>query len=96
MQEVKKIGVFSLAKIEAVMGAVIGFIAGIIWAIIGTAFIGFAGPGMPFGSGLLFGIAAIVLLPILYALIGFIGGALVAFIYNIVAGWIGGIEIELG
>ena len=97
MQEIKKIGVFSLAKIEAVLGAVIGFTVGLIWAIIALAVGGFsrmAGSPMRTG-GLGLGVAAIALLPILYAVIGFVGGALVAFLYNVIAGWIGGIEVEL-
>jgi hypothetical protein len=39
-------------------------------------------------------LAMVVVMPLLYIVIGFIGGIVGAFIYNIVAGWIGGIEIE--
>jgi ABC-type antimicrobial peptide transport system permease subunit len=98
MQELKKIGVFSLAKIEALLGAIIGFIVGIIVAFIGTAslgLIGMYGAQVPRTAGLLFGVAAIVIFPLLYAVIGFIVGAIVAFLYNVVAGWAGGIEVEL-
>jgi hypothetical protein len=98
MQEIKKIGVLSLAKIEGALGAIIGFIAGLIVAAIGTAFWGFAGmaeAGVPRGMGALFGVAAIILFPILYGILGFIGGAIVAFLYNVVAGVVGGVEIEL-
>lgn len=98
MHEIKKIDIISLAKIEGAMGAVIGFIAGIILAIVGTAAMGLAGMSgadIPFAPGLIFGVAAIIILPIIYGIIGFIGGIIVAFIYNVVAGWIGGIEIEL-
>jgi hypothetical protein len=98
MQEIKKVGVLSFAKIEAALGAIIGFILGLIWAIIGTAFMGFAnmaGATMPSGFSIMFGLAAIIVVPILYAIIGFIAGLIVAFLYNLVAGWIGGIEVEL-
>jgi hypothetical protein len=30
-----------------------------------------------------------------YAILGFIAGIIVAFVYNVLAGWIGGIKIEL-
>ena len=41
-----------------------------------------------------FGVA--VGLPILYACAGFVGAAIGCAIYNMVAGWVGGIEVELG
>ena len=44
---------------------------------------------MAFGFG--FAIAA----PFLYAAMGFVFGALGASIYNVVAKWIGGIEVEV-
>ncbi len=40
-------------------------------------------------------IAGAVIFPILYAVFGFIGGVIAAFIYNLVAGWTGGIEFTL-
>ena len=97
MQEIKKIDIISLAKIEGALGAVIGFIVGIIFALIGTAFMGFSemAGDIPGASGLFFGVAAIIFLPIVYGIVGFIGGLIVAFLYNVVAGWVGGIEIEL-
>ena len=35
-----------------------------------------------------------VFAPVIYGLIGFITGALMAFIYNLVAGWVGGLELQ--
>ena len=34
----------------------------------------------------------VIFLPVLYAVLGFIGGVIAAFIYNLVAKWTGGIE----
>ncbi len=34
----------------------------------------------------------LIFLPIIYAVLGFIGGVLAAFIYNLVAKWTGGVE----
>jgi hypothetical protein len=45
--------------------------------------------GFPFGT--MFAVA----LPVLYGLLGIISGAIGAALYNLVAGWIGGIEVEL-
>jgi hypothetical protein len=43
-----------------------------------------------------FGVAFAMGLPILYACAGFVGAAIGCAIYNVVAGWVGGIEVELG
>lgn len=47
-------------------------------------------------SGLLFGAGAIVVLPIFYGVLGFVFAGIGAAIYNLVAGWVGGIEIDMG
>lgn len=36
-----------------------------------------------------------LLMPVFYAVMGFVTGALGALIYNVVAKWIGGIEVEV-
>jgi hypothetical protein len=45
--------------------------------------------------GLLFGVGAIVLLPIFYGLLGFVCALVGAALYNVVAKLTGGIELEL-
>ncbi len=47
------------------------------------------GPGFPFGSRFL------LFMPLVYGAMGFVFTAIGAVIYNVVAKWIGGIEIEL-
>lgn len=37
----------------------------------------------------------IVVLPVMYGVMGFIGGIIFAWLYNLVAGWTGGVEITL-
>lgn len=91
MQKLNKIGVLSLAKINAVIGAILGLIWGIFAAILGTTIAVLGGLGALAGLGLW----SIIVFPIIYALVGFVGGAIGAFLYNLVAGWIGGVEVEL-
>jgi len=97
MQKVKRFGILSVAKIQsAVMGAM-GLFIGLIYAVILTvtgiiAVIGGTKAGIMMIVG---AVAAVVLVPILYAVIGFVFGALSAWVYNIVAGRVGGIELEL-
>ncbi len=52
--------------------------------------------GSPQRAGILaLGTGFALLLPFLYGAMGFIGGVISAFIYNIIAKWIGGIEVEV-
>ena len=94
--EIKKLDVLSVAKIYAIIGAIIGFIAGLFIALVG-GFVGLAGgmAGLP-GAGMAagFGILAIIIAPIIYGIMGFVSGAIGAFIYNIVATKVGGISFE--
>lgn len=85
---IKRIDPMSFAKIFAVIYAVIGLLMGVLFALIGSSL----GGGM-MGSG--FGVGAIILFPILYGGIGFIANLIVAAIYNLVAGWVGGVRIDV-
>jgi hypothetical protein len=38
---------------------------------------------------------AVILCPIVYGLIGGIGAAIGAFIYNLASGWVGGLEVDI-
>ena len=95
---VRKIGVMSLAKmLGAIYGAVgllFGGILSLVAVVGGAAAIqqegGEAGPLL----GLLIGAGAILFMPLFYGLLGFLGGALAAVLYNIFAGITGGIELQ--
>jgi hypothetical protein len=47
----------------------------------------------PKGSGIGAGFALVI--PFLYAAIGFIGGIIAAFVYNLCAKFVGGLEVEI-
>ncbi|HTB80437.1 MAG TPA: DUF3566 domain-containing protein [Opitutaceae bacterium] len=51
------------------------------------------GPPLPAIFG--FGLGFALLFPLIYAAMGFVLGVIGAFIYNLVAKWIGGIEVEV-
>jgi hypothetical protein len=97
MQRVKRLGVLSVAKIQAAVMGVMGLIVGLIYAVIlvVTGIIAVAS-GTKAGIFMVFGaLAAVILAPLFYAVIGFVFGALSAWVYNLVAARLGGIEIEL-
>ena len=95
---VKRIRVLSLAKVTAAVYATLGLVVGSIFTLVATlgGFSRLAGFGLrpPAIVGLLFGGAAIVVLPILYACLGFVGGLIVSGVYNLVAATVGGVELD--
>lgn len=84
----------SVAKIFATLYALFSLIFALPAGCIGA--IGGAGAAMngenPFAA---LGVAAILVIPLLAAVAGFIGGLIYGFLYNLVAGWVGGIEVEV-
>ncbi len=44
-------------------------------------------------AGIMFGMG--ISMPVIYGAMGFIGGVIGAAVYNLVASWIGGIELEV-
>jgi len=93
MPRIKSVGVLSIAKISGIIYTLIGLLF-IPLALIG----GLAGVASGQKSGVLGGIGVLaiaVLAPIFYGVLGFVAGAIGAFLYNLAAKWVGGIEIEL-
>jgi hypothetical protein len=94
--KLQRIGIASAAKLGGVIYCAMGLVFGALFSlfsVIGAAASSVAGESGAWG--LLFGVGAIVVLPIFYGAIGFIGMAIGAWIYNLAAGWIGGLELEL-
>ena len=91
----RRVGVLSIGKIACLLYGVIGILAGLVVAAI-TPFFGASsrdelGPLAP----LFFGVGAIVFLPLMYAVIGFIVGVVASSVYNLAARTVGGVEFEL-
>ena len=98
---IRRIGVLSLAKIMGVLYGGIGLVIGICFALFsvlggGAAMMGgqegAAAGGLMMGMGLGFAIAA----PIFYGILGFVGGLLTGWLFNLAAGFVGGLEVETG
>jgi hypothetical protein len=93
---IKRVGVWSVAKVSGVLYALLGFVIGIFISLISLMTSSLvsesASESNPFGA--LFGVGAVILLPLFYGFIGFISGAISTWLYNLIVGFIGGIEIE--
>jgi hypothetical protein len=74
-------------------GRAFGLIIALCFMLFGAALSGLGGKAAGFAG--VMGIAALIFLPIMYGVIGFIAGAIGGAMYNLVAGVVGGIEIEV-
>ena len=98
-KKLKRIGVMSMAKAYGVMGLIMGFVIALIYGVIffvGKSLAGEFSSFEGFESGLLqtYGVVFIVAIPAIYAIFGFISGALAALGFNVVLKISGGIELE--
>lgn len=84
-QRIERFGVIQTAKVVGILYGLLGLVFVPIFLLIAVM----APEGEAFGLG--FAIA----LPVLYGLAGFIFTVLGCWLYNLVAGWVGGIEVEL-
>ncbi len=95
---VKRVGVWSVARIYGAMMAVVGLLAGLMIGLVSMAGASFLSQaetsGTPSWMAPVFGLGAIVVMPILYGLMGIVIGAISGVLYNIFAGMVGGVVIE--
>ncbi len=101
MEKIKKIGIISFGKFQAVLGALIGLVCGILYSFGGLIIdilvtIGWVvsaeTPGLSFGTLLAFG--ALIGMPVIFAVVGFLLGLFEAVLYNLFAKWFGGLRID--
>jgi len=104
--QLKRIDVWSAVKITFVIAGAVGFVVGALYAVLLTVLASFVGmmgisEEMPDPAGLFVsatGFIAVVIwivLTILYAVLGAVVVALSAWLYNLVAGAIGGVSVTL-
>ncbi len=93
---IRRVNPMSIAKIAGLLYALMGLIVGVFMSLFFVA-LGSQMDAAEFGplGGIFFGAGAIVTLPIFYGVLGFVTTAIAAFIYNLLAGAVGGIEIEV-
>jgi uncharacterized BrkB/YihY/UPF0761 family membrane protein len=97
--EVKRLNIWSVAKVSFVLGAVFGFLAGLIlWMFAGMlSQLPLYDYGVEEGTGGLGGFGAMLpfLLAIFYGVAAMLFNAMMAGIYNLLARMVGGIECTL-
>jgi hypothetical protein len=94
----KSVGVVSVGKVLGCLYALLGLIVGALFSLLALAglAIGRQQQNQPQGlEAMVMGVGAIIILPIFYGLVGFIGGIISAALYNLVASVVGGIELDI-
>lgn len=91
--KLKRVSVLSVGLVAAATYALFGLIGGFFITLISVVA---SGAFDEAGLGFLFGIGSIIILPIVYGIVGFIAGLISALIYNLVAKFTGGIQMEFG
>ena len=99
VRKLTRIGVMSAGTTLAALYAILGVVYALVYVLIIAVFGAFFGASGGSASGLAaMGIGAVFLLvafPIIFAIMGFIGGALIALVYNFVVKYTGGIAFEV-
>jgi hypothetical protein len=91
---IRRVAPLSCAKIAALMYMLIGLVIGAVFSLVALAGSAFGG-GENAGLGAIFGIGAVILLPIFYGCLGFVMTAVMALLYNLFAGIVGGVNVEV-
>lgn len=99
---IRRFSVLSVAKVEGFLCFVLGLIFGVLYGLSFMVFGAFMssmarGDGALAGgvSSVVIGLILMVAIPVFYGILGFIGGAIGALIYNFAAGFVGGITFDL-
>lgn len=97
---IKRVNALSAAKVMGLLGLGIGLVFGAFMSLGALVWGGaaFAAGDEPGGAlvGMIFGVGAIILLPLFYGCLAFVGGLIQALLYNVAARVTGGIEVEVG
>ncbi len=96
---IRHVGVWSVSRLYGALCAAMGLLFGAIVAL--AAMLGgmagamnSSGSSLPAGLGALFGVGAIIFLPLVYGALGLVMGAIMAALYNLFAGMLGGIQLD--
>lgn len=91
---ITRVAPLSVAKVAGLLYLILGFIFGAIISVASMATGMAANDTEGAFLGALFGAGAVVILPIFYACAGFVMTLLMAWLFNVVVGITGGIEVD--
>jgi hypothetical protein len=92
---ITRVGPVSFAKVSGFLYALIGLLVGGILSLVAMAG-GFASDAADAaGLGAIISVGAVIILPIVYGLMGFVATLIAAWLYNLAAGLVGGVEVDV-
>ena len=89
---IRRVGALSCAKVTGLLYVILGLIVGACLSLV--SLLGFAGGTFSPLQGIFGGVGAIIMLPIFYGALGFLGTLVMALLFNFAAGVTGGIEVD--
>lgn len=96
MYVIKKVDPLSVAKMSAILAIIIGLVPMIIMFIVGLVFGSIAsGFGMFDYYSFQYIFLPLIIGPIIAIIVGFVGGLIYAWLYNLIADKFGGIKMEI-
>ncbi len=93
MAKLRRLGVLFSAKLQAIMMACVGLVAGILYSFGGAVYELFTAT---LNSGTALAFMALIGMPLLFGAAGFVAGGIGAVFYNLLARRFGGIEVDIG
>jgi len=90
---IKRLDVMSCGVMLGVLCAVLGLFFGGVISLMALG--GAVAGGGDMMAGLIGGVGAVVILPLMYGVMGFVGGIINAVLYNLCASLVGGIKFDL-
>jgi hypothetical protein len=93
MTNTNRINAINLVKLQAVLMALLGLVAGILYAFGGALYDLATTGSMNSGTALAF--LAIVGMPLIFTMCGVVLGLVGALLYNLLAGRFGGVDLDL-
>ena len=92
---IKRVGPVSCAKIAGTLYAILGLIMGGVFSLVALAG-GFGSNTSEDGAfGAIMGVGAVIVFPICYGAMGFVASLIGAWLYNALAGMVGGIQLDV-
>ena len=102
MKSFNKLNILSFAWLQAVLLGLVGGLCGILYSFGGLIIDSLVSlgwvttaetPGLSYGTILAFG--ALIGMPIIFALLGYLLGLMEAFLYNLIGGFFGGVSTDV-